>query len=1036
MNTEDSGANVVKASVNHNPVVWEKDRPTFEIRVDGTDTLGDFAKACGYPFKDVEVRFLVNGIEQPMEYVLRPGDWIDVTPQPGYEALVMALAGAGWAIGGAIGGTTGAIIGATVLPALVMIGIGVGVSVLGGVLVNALTPTPKSAITPKESPSYGWNLGQTYNPAVEGGPIPVYYGNTITTPPVIGRFFSASSAYAYTYYPQGYGAGPLYLTVGAMYPAQSLRMLFLLGEGYASAVPASTDIYVNGSPISIYDNYEVKFTSGSSAPETTSLDLFEKIHQYSVIERAMSGVLADDYVVTLLHCDGAHGSTTLTNEISTGCDFYTLPGAQLTTTNPFIGSACLTCTAASAYGAAIPGTTAQAKSVHLFSDATQTFDMEMRWWAQESTISYLFGGHVHTPSSVWHYYILRYTTADKLEFNYSRKNADGTTDVYFSIVSTLVNMATGTWHHVRAARDYNATAGDTVRLYFDGQMVGESTCLNSSGISVFPDETVGSRLRIGSAANHNTTAYSKSRFDEIRIEKGQLLYNWGDFVPPGEILGADTVEHIKTKGVIDAFCVMICAHKGMYFINELVGDLWPGWASIDISYRVHGTATWTTQSIVVGGAQRTPLWWQQTITVPSRDVYDIKVVRTNGSRIGLYGESSLKWVGYDEILDEFVHYRGLQVMQLDLSAQDGLTSVPVVQVAVNKPKMTVLEWDGSTSTQIVDADDPAWVFYDMFTNKEYGLGLSATRLDEDAILEWSSWVSESAHGSKRAKFNMVFDTVQSFDESAHYVEQGGRAKIITKGSQVSVVTDKPEDPSCAYSDGNVSVDSMSMRVLPSAEKADGVEIEYIDSADNWSRATSKMAMSTAWDSLTRSPRVVRAFIPSINDSDQAYREALLRLNQSQATKRTITFGAGLDAIRSIPGDVFYFQDAGNKYQFGGRVADAVSGSTSMRIDQKIDLSFAVYGGGKGKIFIRREDDSIYERTITGAWATATDIITFATAISLHKYDVYMIVRTDSDKTMYRLTDLTRDDDLKFTISGAEYSSAAYYSTATHGTTAL
>ena len=73
-----------------------------------------------------------------------------------------------------------------------------GLMVAGGMLVNAIFPSnlpkfdfPKFGMDAfKDSPTYGWDSQS--NPTVEGGILPVLYGTTRITPPIISKFISLS----------------------------------------------------------------------------------------------------------------------------------------------------------------------------------------------------------------------------------------------------------------------------------------------------------------------------------------------------------------------------------------------------------------------------------------------------------------------------------------------------------------------------------------------------------------------------------------------------------------------------------------------------------------------------------------------------------------------------------------------------------------------------------------------------------------------------------------------------------------------------
>ena len=270
---------------------------------------------------------------------------------------------------------------------------------------------------------------------------------------------------------------------------------------------------------------------------------------------------------------------------------------------------------------------------------------------------------------------------------------------------------------------------------------------------------------------------------------------------------------------------------------------------------------------------------------------------------------------------------------------------------------------------------------------------------------------------------MIFDAEYDLDNAMQQVENVGRARIVTKGTRLSVAIEKPASPVMLYSAGNIVANEYKLIWLPQSERVDSIEIEYIDRDLSWTRQT-VFSRVAGFEALTRPARVARIFIPGIHNAEQATREAILRMQLTEQLKRSVEFSAGLDAIRCVLGDVFYFQHTGNAATIGGRLGDDHAGVPEARLDQTVNLPAATFAGNC-KLFVRLADDTLTEINVVGPWDTDTDLLALDADLTADRYDPFLLARATGEKLQYRLIRQARDSNQTYSLRAIEYNEDVY-----------
>jgi hypothetical protein len=202
-------------------------------------------------------------------------------------------------------------------------------------------------------------------------------------------------------------------------------------------------------------------------------------------------------VSLLLHCDGANGSTTFTDNSPSQKTITALGNAQITTVDPKFGTGAILLDGTGDY------VRASASADFNFGTGNFTIEFFVRW-------TNLVG-----PSGL-HFLWDTGTAGTALRFQ------DGNNFLFYleGVVQSgilVTGLTINTWYHIAVVR-----SGTSVNLYLDGILRGTRTTSAALGNSTLPF-TMGA-LGSGGFA-------TQGRLDEFRVTKGVARYT-ANFTPP------------------------------------------------------------------------------------------------------------------------------------------------------------------------------------------------------------------------------------------------------------------------------------------------------------------------------------------------------------------------------------------------------------------------------------------------------------------------------------------------------------------------
>lgn len=312
------------------------------------------------------------------------------------------------------------------------------------------------------------------------------------------------------------------------------------------------------------------------------------------------------------------------------------------------------------------------------------------------------------------------------------------------------------------------------------------------------------------------------------------------------------------------------------------------------------------------------------------------------------------WGQLTQILyDDFVHpgkaligVRALATSQLSGSDPE----ITWIQV-----RRTVNVWNPyKNAYDKMPADNPAWACYDILhqcktIGSTYDVqGVPARRIDYDAFKDWAEKCTAGGF-----TFNYIYDSAGRLWDALKYPETIGRGKVIPRGTRFTCVCDYATMPVQLFSVGNIKQDSFSEAFQSQENRANCVEISFINKDKAYERDVIPVYSDTydASDSL-QSPTQIE--LMGCTSLEQAYKHGRHFLRCNAYEVRTVTIEAFVDAIACTIGDVILIQHDVPEWGEGGRVA-SVEGQTIV-----LDKTVETEPGKTYKLLIRNSETDAVE----------------------------------------------------------------------------
>jgi len=417
-----------------------------------------------------------------------------------------------------------------------------------------------------------------------------------------------------------------------------------------------------------------------------------------------------------------------------------------------------------------------------------------------------------------------------------------------------------------------------------------------------------------------------------------------------------------------------------------------------------------------------------------RGQYLIRITRTSEN----YDSDPMR--AGDTILDSVTEYERSQCAYINTSlygvrikATDKLSGMMPTFTAILKG-VRVLD----VRTRIYDPNtyrNPANQIYDLITNKRYGLGrlgIDENNIDMPSLITFANWADEivthqeynpkngmmETIQQKRYEFDIVIDAAQKVSEIIEKICSSCRVMHFWQGNKIKFVPERIEsDYAQVFGMGNILKDSFEETYIGWNDIPNQVEVQVLDAGDDWNRTT---IVAIDKDRVNEPVNSSQINMYGICDTARAKREAVFALKKPQGTRRSIKFGASIQAVMCEPGDLILFQHDVPQYGFSGNVVSV--SDPVVKLDREVPL----VAGVEYRLRIRRRDNvPMINQFVAAQTETVSEITTATGTAGLEEGDIWHFGEVDKEGKPFRVMSITNRDDMNFNIEAAEYNISVF-----------
>jgi len=260
------------------------------------------------------------------------------------------------------------------------------------------------------------------------------------------------------------------------------------------------------------------------------------------------------------------------------------------------------------------------------------------------------------------------------------------------------------------------------------------------------------------------------------------------------------------------------------------------------------------------------------------------------------------------------------------------------------------DWDGTFKENLEWTDNPAWVVYDLLSNKRYGLG---QHIDEETINKWELYkigrfcdaVNEDGifqgvpdgQGGIEPRFscNVIFQEGEKIYDAINTIVSLFRGSVYYGNNEINFVDDRPRAAVNLITNETVKDGTFSYSNNRRDETFNTIEISYKDRFENFLPKIE--TVENEQDIRERGVFKTRIEGVGVTSRAMARRAALHHMFHKIEENQTVNFTAGLPSLLAQPGDLITIEDElkSNVINFG-RILSVDAANETIRISNSFE----------------------------------------------------------------------------------------------------
>lgn len=378
------------------------------------------------------------------------------------------------------------------------------------------------------------------------------------------------------------------------------------------------------------------------------------------------------------------------------------------------------------------------------------------------------------------------------------------------------------------------------------------------------------------------------------------------------------------------------------------------------------------------------------------EVIDVKLTYPNTSMLGI----------------EYNAETFSSIAKLEVDMKGRILKVPTNYNAETRTYTGI--WDGTFKESY--SNNPAWVYYDLLTNKRYGLGnrLDASMIDKWGIYNLARYCDEmvsDGQGGLEPRFtcNVYLQKQATAYEVLQHIAGIFSALSYWNGEKIFLDADIPRDPVFTFTNANVVGGNFSYSGTRDRDRHNIIKVAWDNPANSFKTEYEYVRDERSIALNGIKPLDLAAF--GCTSQSQAQRLGLRALKTEQLETQQVTFSAGLAAINCKVGDVIAISDASLAGKSNGGLISNVDGNViAIDRDAVINIGDTLTVNTAKGLSERRNVTAVSGRQITVAAA-------FDGAEREH---VWSVESSDLKMQLFRVMSVTENDDATYSVLGIQH----------------
>ena len=405
--------------------------------------------------------------------------------------------------------------------------------------------------------------------------------------------------------------------------------------------------------------------------------------------------------------------------------------------------------------------------------------------------------------------------------------------------------------------------------------------------------------------------------------------------------------------------------------------------------------------------------------------FTIKVERLTEDSNSQRLQNNTLWSSYTEVIDTVFTYPNTALVGVKFDSEY-FSNLPTRTYDIMGIKVKIPSnynprtrqysgvWDGTF--KIDWTDNPAWVLFDIVTNKRYGLG---NRLGEFGADKWTLYqvaqycdqLVPDGFGGKEPRFtcNAWLTEQRSAYDVINDICSIFRAMPVWNGQQLTVVMDRPADPVWTYTNANVENGEFNYTFSAKKARHNAIQVEYVDKNSSYERMIEYVSDDDSIRKNGLNVKKITAF--GCTSRGQAHRTGLWLLQTEKLETKTVTFTVGTEGLMHVPGDIIKVADtyyAGTNV--GGRVL-AINGK-KVTLDREISVN--------GNSYFSYINQNAKHQDIKIISAKGADITLDQEPIGLEAYGVWSLSTQQVTSQLFKALTVKEESKGKYTITALQH----------------